>query len=249
VGFGVVPFGAESAIDMAAVWDPRGVLNLNGDWTLEAWVKARPALAGDRDVLFYYGDPEHGYALSLNYPGDGSASPQVTTLGVGEVASDPSMSAIAVDVWQHVAVVHRNGQSMTFFTNGVEAESRPYAEGTRLAETNRILYIGAEWDGSFSFAGLIDRIRISNTALTVTQLDSAAANPIDPRLTIARSQSDVILSWPEYPLAFDSLEFSDTLPASNWQPELMPPVVVAGQKTVTVPVTGSARYYRVSRSF
>jgi len=250
VGFGVVPFGAGPAIDMAAVWDPRGVLNLNGDWTLEAWVKARPALEGDRDVLFYYGDPEHGYALSLNYPLDRlSASPQVTTLGAGEVASDSSLSVIGVDVWQHIAVVHRNGQSMTFFTNGVEAESRPYTGGTRLAETNRVLYIGAEWDGSLPFTGLIDRIRISNTALAATQLDSDPANPVDPRLTVARSQSAVTISWPDHPVAFDTLEFSNSLSGPNWQPEPTPVDVVAGQKTVTVPITGSARFYRVSRSF
>jgi hypothetical protein len=59
---------------------------------------------------------------------------------------------------------------------------------------------------------------------------------------------DVIISWPENPLATDTLEFSGSL-SQNWSPEPTPPVVVAGQQTVTVPITGSARFYRLSRSF
>ena len=43
--------------DMAAVSDPNGVLNLDGDWTLEAWVKYTAPADGDRDVIFYYGHP------------------------------------------------------------------------------------------------------------------------------------------------------------------------------------------------
>lgn len=250
VGFGVANFAGAPATDMAAVWDPKGVLNLNGDWTLEAWVKIRPNFDGDRDVIFYYGDPAHGYSFSLNYAVDRlSASPHVTTLGIADLPSDPALTVVGIDTWQHLAVAHRNGQSITWFINGVEAQSQAYNGGTRLSETNKILYIGAEWDGSLPFTGLIDRIRISNSALTAGQLDSSALHPIDPRLTISRSQSEVILSWPEHPAAFDSLEFSDTLPGSNWLPEPTGPVVVAGQKTVTVPLTGSARYYRVNRSF
>ena len=251
VGFGVTQFGGMPAADMAAVWDSGGVLNLNGDWTLEAWVKINPDFEGDQDVVFYYGDPGHGYSLSLNYAADRlSASLQVTTLGIAELPSDPGLAVVGVDVWQHLAVVHKTGQSVTYFTNGVEAESRAYTGGTRLAEITKVLYIGAQWDGSLPFTGLIDRIRISNSALTAAQLDSDPGKPSVPlRLTIAQSESNVILSWPEDPFAFDSLEFSDTLPNSNWSPELTTPVVEAGQQSVTVPITGSARYYRLNRSF
>jgi hypothetical protein len=250
VGFGVARFGGTPATDMAAVWDPKGALNLNRDWTLEAWVRIRPDFEGDRDVLFYYGDPEHGYSVSLNYAADRSgASPQVTTLGIAEVPSDPALTTVGIDAWHHLAVVHRNGQSITWFMNGVETESNPYTGATRSAETNKVFYIGAQWDGSLPFTGLIDRIRISDSALSVTQLDSDRSNPIDPRLTIARSQSDVTLSWRDHPTAFDTLEFSDTLPGSNWQAEPTPIAIVDGQKTVTVPITGSARYYRVNRGF
>lgn len=248
VGFGLSLFGERPAVDMATVQDPNGFLNLNGDWTLEAWVRIKPEFDGDRDVIFYYGYPGHGYSLSVNYAQDRlSASLQATTLGIADLPS--ALAAIAIDAWQHLAVVHKNGQSITYFTNGVEAESRPYTGGTRLAETNKVLYIGAEWDGGLPFTGWIDRIRISNSAWTALELDSDRVNPVDPRLTIVRSQLDVILSWPFHPAAFDRLAFRDTLPGSNWQLVPIQPDVVDGRSTVTVPITESTRYYRVTRSF
>jgi hypothetical protein len=101
------------------------------------------------------------------------------------------------------------------------------------------------------FTGFIDRVRISNTALTASQLDSDAANPavVVPalRLAIGQSQSNVILSWPEADSSSFVLEFSNSLPASTWSPENATIVVVAGQKTVTVPITGSTRFYRLKR--
>jgi hypothetical protein len=232
--------------DMAAVSDPNGVLNLNGDWTLEAWVKYPVNVTGDRDVIFYYGHPGHGYSLSINYLAGNQL--QVTTLGIADM---PATAAVVdPDLWQHVAVVHKKGVSITYFINGKEIDSRPYTGGTIPADTRKVLYIGAEWNGGLPFTGFIDRVRISNSALTASQLDSDPKNPAAApqpplRLAIARSQSNVILSWPQAGSAGYILEFSNILPNSNWSPEPTTPVVVADQKTATVPITGSARYYRL----
>lgn len=240
--------GADLSVDMAAVGDPNGVLNLDGDWTLEAWVKFNSANDGVRDVVFYYGHPGRGYSLSVNYAAGNML--QVTTLGIEDMPSDTAV--VEADVWQHLAVAHRKGQSITYFVNGQEAGTRSYTGGTRLAETTKILYIGAEWNGGLPFTGLIDRIRISNTALTANQLDSDPKNPAASaqaplRLAIARSQSNVIFSWPEAGSAGYILEFSNSLPGLSWSPETTTPVVAAGQKSVTAPITESARFYRLKR--
>ncbi|MBI4660522.1 MAG: LamG domain-containing protein [Verrucomicrobia bacterium] len=234
--------------DMAAVWDPNGALNLDGDWTLEAWVRINPNLDGDRDVIFYYGHPGRGYSLSVNYAAGNKL--QVTTLGIADMPSDTAV--VEVDVWQHLAVAHKKGQSITYFINGKEAGTRAYTGGTRLAETSKVLYIGAEWNGGLPFTGLIDRVRISNSALTVTELDSDPVKPAPVpapalKLAIGRSQSNVILSWPEANSSGYILEFSDIIPPTNWSPETTTAVVASGQKTVTVPVLGSARFYRLKR--
>jgi len=64
-------------------------------------------------------------------------------------------------------------------------------------------------------------------------------------LAVVHSQSNVILSWPAAGSAGYILEFSNILPNSNWLPEPTTPVVVAGQNTVTVPITTSTRFYRL----
>ena len=232
--------------DMAAVADPNGVLNLSDDWTLEAWIKIGPAV--DRGIIFYYGHPAHGYSMSVDFSAGNKL--QVTTLGILDMPSDTAV--VEVDVWQHVAVVHKKGQSMTYFINGVEKGTLAYTGGTNLATTTKTLFIGAEWDGGLPFAGLIDRIRISNSALTATQLDSDPLNPavVPPatstlRLDIARSQSSVIISWPETGSAGFALEFSTTL--VNWSPDPAVPVVVAGRKTVTISLPAADRNFRLKR--
>jgi hypothetical protein len=240
--------GTTYRTDMAAVWDPNGVLSLDADWTLEAWVKTDSTPDGDRDVIFYYGYPGHGYSLSVNYLAGNKL--QVTTLGIADMPSDSAV--VELGAWQHVAVAHKKGQSITYFINGIESGTRTYTGGTTLAVTNRILYIGAEWDGGMPFTGLIDRIRISNSALTASQLDSdpkiPAPSPLPAvRLAIARSPANVILSWPEAGSDGYLLEFSNLLPNSNWSPESTIPVVAAGQKTATIPIAGPVRYYRLKR--
>ena len=224
------------------------MLNLDGDWTLEAWVNFASVNNGDRGVIFYYGHPENGYSLSVNYAMGNQL--QVTTHGIADMPSDTA--AAAADVWQHLAVAHKNGQSITYFINGIEAGTRDYTNGTRPATTNKVLYIGAEWDGGLPFTGLIDRVRISNTALTANQLDSDPLNPapstqLPLRLAIARLQSNLILSWPEANSTNYILEFSDVLPNSNWSPEPATLFVAGGQKSATVPITESSRYYRLKR--
>ncbi len=239
--------GTDFSIDMAFVPDPNDVLNLNGDWTLEAWVNIPSLTDGDRDVIFYYGHPGHGYSLSVNYAAGNML--QVTTLGIADMPSDTAV--VQFDVWQHLAVVHRNGQSITYFINGQEAGTRSYAGGTRLATTNKVFYIGAEWDGGLAFSGLIDRVRISNTALAANQLDSDPLNPavVDTpvRLAVGLSQSNFTLSWPDAGSSGYLLEFINTLPGTVWSPEPATPVVAAGQKTVIVSNPVSTRFYRLRR--
>lgn len=218
---------------------------MNGDWTLEAWIKIYPAFDDERDVILYYGDPGGGYSLSVNYAAGNML--QVTTLGIADLPSDTAV--VEVDAWQHVAVVHKKGESITYFVNGVAAGTRAETRGNNFATTNMVLYIGAESDGGLPFSGLIDRVRISNTALTAAELDSDPLNPAASplRLAIVLSPSNIILSWPEAGSAGAVLEFSDVLPSANWTVEPTAPVVSAGQKTVAVPITGSARFYRLKR--
>lgn len=153
---------------IAAVDDPNGVLNFSdGDWTLEAWVKTDFNTDVSRMVLFYYGHPGHGYSLSINLE---TGTLQVTTLGIADMPSEAAFVPPDME-WHHLAVSHKAGESITYFVDGQEIETRSYDSRTIPADQT-VLYIGAEWDGGLPYTGLIDRIRISNSALTAADLDS-----------------------------------------------------------------------------
>lgn len=155
---------------MAFVEDPNGVLNLTGDWTLEAWVKTDFNTDENRIMIFYYGNPGHGYSMSINI--EAGYVLQVTTLGIADLPS--TLGVIDSDVWTHLAVVHRAGATISYYVNGEEKETIDYTRRTNAAEI-QTLYIGAEWNGGLPFTGLIDRIRISTSALEPSQFDSNPA--------------------------------------------------------------------------
>ncbi len=148
------------------VADPNGILDFSdGDWTLEAWVSTDLPVE-QREVIFYYGYSGHGYSLSIN--SDGRL--QVTTLGIADMASTNAIVPSTFE-WTHVAVSHIAGESINYFINGELIESRDYTGGTIPAEGGT-LYIGAEPTGGLPYYGSVDRIRISNTALSAGDLDS-----------------------------------------------------------------------------
>jgi len=158
------------------VGDPNGVLDFGAgdDWTLEAWVSTDLALEG-REVLFYYGRTGKGYSLSINTDG----RLQVTTLGIADLASSNANVPNNFE-WTHVAVAHKAGESMSYFINGALIETNAYTGGTNSADGG-FLYIAGEWDGALPFTGNIDRIRISNSALSAGELDadgSSIATPV-----------------------------------------------------------------------
>lgn len=153
----------------AYVADPNGVLDFGpeDDWTIEAWVST-DLFYEEREVVFYYGRPGFGYSLSINPDG----LLQVTTLGIADLSS--SGAIVPNDYsWTHVAVAHKAGESMSYFINGELIETNEYTGGTN-ATGGGFLYIGSEWNGGLPYIGNVDRIRISNAALSADELDSVA---------------------------------------------------------------------------
>lgn len=151
----------------AFVPDPSGILDFSdGGWTLEAWVSTDLPVE-EREVIFYYGYPGHGYSLSIN--SDGRL--QVTTLGIADMASTNAIVPYTFE-WTHVAVTHVAGESINYYINGELIESRNYTQNT-IPAGGGTLYIGAERDGGLPFYGMVDRVRISNTALSAEDLDSS----------------------------------------------------------------------------
>ncbi|MGI6455361.1 MAG: LamG domain-containing protein [bacterium] len=177
------PSGAEGDTSLyfennafAVVNDPNRILDVGAgdDYTLEAWVKYDDGNFTGRMVIFYYGPG--GYSFSL--AGTNPRLVFITTLRIADFSS--ANARVTPGEWHHIAVVHREGESMTFFVDGEEIEVDPYTSGTNSTEQPR-LTIGSEPNATLPYTGWIDRIRISNEALTAEQLDSDPAQPTSLR--------------------------------------------------------------------
>jgi hypothetical protein len=76
---------------------------------------------------------------------------------------------IADGTWKHIAVV-RNGGTVTFYVNGNQVGSRTISA---TETTSKQLEIGrAYYSGSMYFNGLIDEVRLWNTARTLSEIQS-----------------------------------------------------------------------------
>ena len=67
-----------------------------------------------------------------------------------------------------------------------------------------------------------------------------------PRLTITRSGTNVVLTWPADPAGF-TLQSSVNLFSPAWNPVFPTPTVTNGQNTVTNPASGLSRFYRLKQ--
>jgi uncharacterized repeat protein (TIGR03803 family) len=70
--------------------------------------------------------------------------------------------------------------------------------------------------------------------------------PGPPQMRITPSGADVILTWPANANGF-TLQSTTDLSSPVWTTNSPPPVVVNGQNTVTNPVSGTRKFYRLSQ--
>jgi uncharacterized repeat protein (TIGR03803 family) len=108
-------------------------------------------------------------------------------------------------------------------------------------------------DGALPYAGLI----LSGSTLYGTASGGGSSGngtvfslSFRPQLTITPSGTNVILSWPTNVAGFDYTGYtlqSTTNPVSSavWSTNSPAPVVIAGQNTVTNPITGAQQFYRL----
>ena len=144
-------------------------LDLSGEITVEAWIKV-DVHKNHNAIVIKGEDGAENYELLLTSSGLLYSTIKFTD-GTRCFPSVPS--AITDTEWHHVAMTYKPGE-WRIYVDGVEKVERTDISKTPL--TNDIpLFIGAEqYLGSFRaerfFNGLIDEVRIWNTALTANQL-------------------------------------------------------------------------------
>ena len=144
------------------------VFNIQTAYTIEAWI-----FADEWKNLSWQGSivskdaqgPDVGYTLRCGDNGVLSFVMSVDNVW-NEVLSPPLMS---IKQWHHVAAVVNNGV-MTLYIDGMDVASKTYS-GTPSNNTNNIAIGESSGFSGRLFDGVLDEIRIWNTARTQAQLN------------------------------------------------------------------------------
>ncbi len=161
--------------EQVVISDPEGLLNYPNDWTAEVWIKPHPFDIGrtNVEVVYTYGVPG-GHSLQLTIP-DSNDNTKLGVRGtaVGVLDMPSEVTRLDIEQWQHLAVVFRSGESLTFYVNGQQTDILVQSNiRTQVSETLRLV-LGSWPDAfDFSYTGLMDRLRMTNRALNVDELDS-----------------------------------------------------------------------------
>ncbi len=167
-----------SASDMAALFagagelahvpDPEGNLSFfDHSFTVEAWLNYTNLEFATSNIL-YYGEPVTGYALQISRDSQSL---------IWEYKGSESLGADNTIVpndgkWHHVAVVNDFENLLArFYVDGELTDELFTDMLINLPQTTQVLFIGGRHDSRVGYAGAIDRIRISDTALSAEELD------------------------------------------------------------------------------
>lgn len=146
-------------------------LQLTTGMTLEAWVNPSVITNVWRDVI-YKGDDNYFLEGTSNTTGSPPAAGG--TFGSSNVFT-AGMSALPVNTWTHLTETY-DGSTLRLYINGIQVSSRSQT-GNILTSTYP-LQIGGDSLYGQNFQGMIDEVRIYDTALTQAQIQTDMNTPI-----------------------------------------------------------------------
>ena len=174
--------------------------------TLIAWIKPDSSAGSefmtviDSDKCYYYGQ-----GIEISYPNKNVEYFQLDTHN----SFYETDKLVEWDKWQQVAVVYTEGNA-SFYHDGELIKSIDYTQQP-LDGQNYTIGSHCTSDGG-NFKGLVDEVRIYNTALTSSQINQIYWQkiPTDPdveepafkvpetaNVSVAYTEDELILSWPE----------------------------------------------------
>lgn len=141
----------------------------NTNYTLQAWVKLPTRLPTDRMVIYRTTGPGPRVSLSINH----NRTLHTTVYGNADFAS--SVVVPNDNRWHHVAAVMENDFGrVRFYLDGISRQTiNRTATGVPSSSGSGGLTIGMESENRY-FTGLLDRVRLDNTALEAGELDYPA---------------------------------------------------------------------------
>ena len=176
-------------------------LQLSSGMTLEAWVNPSTTTGVWRDVIYKGDDNYYLEATS----GNGGKPAVGGTFGGGN-ANAYGSTPLGANAWSYVAVTY-DGATIRLYVNGTMVGSQAKT-GAITSSTNQLQIGGDALYGQY-FSGLIDEIRIYNTALSATAIQADMTTPVSGSSTTdttppstptalttgAVGQTSITLSW------------------------------------------------------
>ena len=139
-------------------------LHLTTGMTLEAWVNPSTVNANWRDVIYKGDDNFYLSATSTN-----ASRPDAGLIAGGTYADAFGTSALKANTWSFLTETY-DGSTLRLYVNGAQVASTAHT-GSIATSTNPLQIGGDSIYGQF-FAGLIDNVRVYNTALSAAQIQS-----------------------------------------------------------------------------
>ena len=176
-------------------------LQLSSGMTLEAWVNPSTTTSVWRDVI-YKGDDNY----YLEASSDNGGKPAVGGTFGGGNANAYGSTPLGANAWSYVAVTY-DGATIRLYVNGTMVGSQAKT-GAITSSTNQLQIGGDALYGQY-FSGLIDEIRIYNTALSAAAIQADMTTPVSGSSTTdttppstptalttgAVGQTSITLSW------------------------------------------------------
>ncbi len=237
---------------------PGGIVTSNQAATIEAWVVFRTNSAWAR--LFDFGSTA-GYGTNITGPqafwwcgpNDGAffRSDIVTPAGFANILGAPPLpNGQSI----HLVVIYDPSNNfMAAYTNGTLRLINFNAPNVPLASVSvDDAFIGkSQFTADPYLRAEIDEFRIYNGVLYADEIAATkvlgADQPLStaaPTLSVSPSGSNLVIKWPLASAGF-TLQSRPSLTAGAWAPVQLIPQIVGSNWQVTVPVTGSAQFFRL----
>ncbi len=158
------------------------ILDITGSMTVEAWAYPNTSAASTRISSKDATGVTGKFILWVNSSGDLAF---IVTDGTGPGGSDPWFRAkdltnsITPDVWFHVVgVFDADTQEVRLYKDGVEVAA--VAGPTALKSNTETVTIGASDNNAQNWDGILDEVRISNTAMSADWILTSYTNQNEP---------------------------------------------------------------------
>ncbi|AMV39250.1 Copper resistance protein CopC [Planctomyces sp. SH-PL62] len=159
-------------------------LKLSSGMTLEAWVLPTTVNSAWQDVIYKGSNGNNSYYLQATT--SSNAKPMGGATVGGSARNAYGAKPISLYSWSHLAVTF-DGAATRFYVNGAQVATTA-GSGT-IKATDGALQIGGDSYWGRYFNGLIDEVRIYDTALTQSQIKKDMATPIGKTPPILTDQT------------------------------------------------------------